>query len=158
MAENGQKLGNYRYVSPKDFRGCLLVHGLFSNFSIGNFFHSYEFFKAIHILCQKTNGSGPILKKIEDMSYWTEMFSPNCPNQSLFVHNWKTEKKWAFIDFSWFPTPYTNIVLWYMNEAFGKIVHCTVSTSWWCHRNASMYLVLYVSMCSGVISILNWRV
>ena len=69
MAENGQKLGNYRYVSPKDFRGCLLVHGLFSNFSIGNFFHSYEFFKAIHILCQKTNGSGPILKKVEDMSY-----------------------------------------------------------------------------------------
>ena len=47
MAENGQNHGNSSFVPPKDFRGCLLVHRLFSNFSIGNFLISYEFFKGI---------------------------------------------------------------------------------------------------------------
>ena len=60
MSENGQKLGNSRYVSPKDFKGCLLVHWLFSNLAIGNFIIPYEFFKDIHILCQKTKSSSPI--------------------------------------------------------------------------------------------------
>ena len=69
MSENGQKLGNSRYVSPKDFKGCLLVHWLFSNFSIANFVIAYEFFKGIHILCQKTKGSSPIHKKAEDIGH-----------------------------------------------------------------------------------------
>ena len=69
MSKNGQKLGNSRYVSPKDFKGCLLVHWLFSNFSIANFLIAYEFFKGIHILCLKTKGSSPIHKKAKDIGY-----------------------------------------------------------------------------------------
>ena len=69
MSKNGQKLGYYRYVSPKDFKSCLLVHCLFSNFSIANFLIAYEFFKGIHILCWKTKRSYLIHKKAEDMSY-----------------------------------------------------------------------------------------
>ena len=69
MSESGQKPGNCRYVSPKDFKGCLLVHWLFSNFSIANFVIAYEFFKGIHILCWKTKRSCLIHKKAEDMSY-----------------------------------------------------------------------------------------
>ena len=69
MAKNGQNHGNSRYVSPKDFKGCLLVHWLFSNFSIANFLIAYEFFKGIHILCQKTKRGCLIHKKAEDMSY-----------------------------------------------------------------------------------------
>ena len=69
MSENGQKLGNSGYVSPKDFKGCLLVHWLFSNFSIANFLIAYEFFKGIHKLCWKTKRDCLIHKKAEDMSY-----------------------------------------------------------------------------------------
>ena len=69
MSKNGQKLGYSRYVSTKDFKGCLLVHWLFSNFSIANFFIAYEFFKGIHILCWKTKRGCLIHKKAEDMSY-----------------------------------------------------------------------------------------
>ena len=69
MAKNGQIQGNSGYVSPRDFKGCLLVRWLFSNFSIGNLIIPYEFFKGIHILCQKAKRNGPILKKVEDMSY-----------------------------------------------------------------------------------------
>ena len=69
MAKNGQNQGNCRYVSPPDFKGCLLVRWLFSNFSIGNLIIPDEFFKGIHILCQKAKRNGPILKKVEDMSY-----------------------------------------------------------------------------------------
>ena len=56
------------YVPPRDFKGCLLVRWLFSNFSIGNFKTHYEFFKGIHILSWKTKGSGLIHKKSDDMS------------------------------------------------------------------------------------------
>ena len=69
MSKNGQKLGNSRNVSPKDFKGCLLVHWLFSNFSIENFLIAYEFFKGIHILCWKTKRGCLIHKKAEDMSF-----------------------------------------------------------------------------------------
>ena len=69
MAKNGQIQGNSGYVSPRDFKGCLLVRWLFSNFSIGNLIIPDEFFKGIHILCQKAKRNGPILKKVEDMSY-----------------------------------------------------------------------------------------
>ena len=69
MAKNGQIQGNLGYVSPRDFKGCLLVRWLFSNFSIGNLIIPNEFFKGIHILCQKAKRNGPILKKVEDMSY-----------------------------------------------------------------------------------------
>ena len=69
MSKNGQKLGNSRYVSPKDFKGSLLVHWFFSNFSIANFLIAYEFFKGIHILCWKTKRGCLIQKKAEDMSY-----------------------------------------------------------------------------------------
>ena len=69
MAKNGQIQGNSGYVSPRDFKGCLLVRWLFSNFSIGNLIIPFGFFKGIHILCQKAKRSGPILKKAEDMSY-----------------------------------------------------------------------------------------
>ena len=69
MDKNGQNQGNSRYVSPPDFKGCLLVHWLFSNFSIANFLIAYEFFKGIHILCWKTKRSYLIHKKAEDMSY-----------------------------------------------------------------------------------------
>ena len=69
MAKNGQNQGNSRYVSPPDFKGCLLVRWLFSNFSIGNLIIPYEFFKGMHISCQKAKRSGQILKKAEDMSY-----------------------------------------------------------------------------------------
>jgi len=69
MAKNRQTQGNSRYVPPPDFKGCLLVHWLFSNFSIGNFIIPYEFFKDIHILCQKTKRSSPIHKKAEDIGY-----------------------------------------------------------------------------------------
>ena len=69
MAKNGQNHGNSRYVSPPDFKGCLLVRWLFSNFSIGNLIISDEFFKGIHILCQKTKGSSPIHKKAEDIGH-----------------------------------------------------------------------------------------
>ena len=69
MAKNGQNHGNFSYVPPRDFKGCLLVHWLFSNLEIGNFIIPYEFFKDIHILCQKAKRNGPILKKVEDMSY-----------------------------------------------------------------------------------------
>ena len=69
MSKNVQKLGYSRYVSTKDFKGCLLVHWLFSNFSIANFLIAYEFFKGIHILCWKTKRSYLIHKKAEDMSY-----------------------------------------------------------------------------------------
>ena len=69
MAKNGQNQGNSRYVPPPDFKGCLLVRWLFSNFSIGNLIISYEFFKGIHILCQKTKGSSPIHKKAEDIGH-----------------------------------------------------------------------------------------
>ena len=69
MSKNGKKLGNSWYVSPKDFKGCLLVHWLFSNFSIANFLIAYEFFKGIHILCWKTKRNYLIQKKAEDMSY-----------------------------------------------------------------------------------------
>ena len=92
MSKNGKKLGNSWYVSPKDFKGCLLVHWLFSNFSIANFLIAYEFFKGIHILCWKTKRSYLIHKKAEDMSYWIEKFSSNCPDPSLFVQKWKTVK------------------------------------------------------------------
>ena len=92
MAKNGQNHGNSRYVSPPDFKGCLLVRWLFSNFSIGNLIISYEFFKGIHILCQKTKESSPIHKKAEDIGHWTEKCSLNCPNPSLFVQKWKTVK------------------------------------------------------------------
>ena len=77
---------------PWDFKGCLLVHWLFSNLAIGNFIIPYEFFKDIHILCQKTKSSSPILLKAEDKGYWTEKCSSNCPNLSLFVQKWKTVK------------------------------------------------------------------
>ena len=69
MSKNGQILGNSRYVSTKDLKGWLLVHWLFSNFSIANFLIAYEFFKGIHILCWKTKRSYLIHKKAEDMSY-----------------------------------------------------------------------------------------
>ena len=69
ISENGQKLVNFWYVSPKDFKGCLLVHWLFSNFSIANFVIAYEFFKGIHILYWKTKRGCQIHKKAEDMSY-----------------------------------------------------------------------------------------
>ena len=69
MPKNGQIQGNSGYVSPRDFKGCLLVRWLFSNFSIGNLIIPDEFFKGIHILCQKAKRNGPILKKVEDMSY-----------------------------------------------------------------------------------------
>ena len=69
MAKNGQNHGNSRYVSPPDFKGCLLVRWLFSNFSIGNLIISCEFFKGIHILCQKTKESSPIHKKAEDIGH-----------------------------------------------------------------------------------------
>jgi hypothetical protein len=69
MGKNGQIQGNSGYVSPRDFKGCLLVRWLFSNFSIGNLIIPDEFFKGIHILCQKAKRNGPILKKVEDMSY-----------------------------------------------------------------------------------------
>ena len=72
MAKNGQIQGNSGYVPPRDFKGCLLVRWLFSNFSIWNLIISYEFFKGIHILCQKTKGSSPIHKKAEDIGHWTE--------------------------------------------------------------------------------------
>ena len=69
IAENGQVQGNSGYILSRDFKGCLFVRWLFSNFSIGNLIIPYEFFKGIHILCQKAKRSGPILKKAEDMSY-----------------------------------------------------------------------------------------
>ena len=69
MVKNGQNQGNFGYVPPRDFKGCLLVRWLFSKFSIGNLIIPYEFFKGIHILCQKAKRNGPILKKGEDMSY-----------------------------------------------------------------------------------------
>ena len=69
MAKNRQNQENSGYVSPRDFKGCLLVRWLFSNFSIGNLIIPFGFFKGIHILCQKAKRSGPILKKAEDMSY-----------------------------------------------------------------------------------------
>ena len=69
MAKNGPIQGNFGYVSPRDFKGCLLVRWLFSNFSIGNLIIPDEFFKGIHILCQKTKGSSPIHKKAEDIGY-----------------------------------------------------------------------------------------
>ena len=69
IAKNGPIQGNFGYVSPRDFKGCLLVRWLFSNFSIGNLIIPDEFFKGIHILCQKAKRNGPILKKVEDMSY-----------------------------------------------------------------------------------------
>ena len=69
MAKNGQIQGNSGYVSPRDFKGCLLVRWFFSNFSIGNLIIPYEFFKGMHISCQKAKRSDPILKKAEDMSY-----------------------------------------------------------------------------------------
>ena len=69
MAKNGQIKGNSGYVSPRDFKGCLLVRWLFSNFSIGNLIIPDDIFKGIHILCQKAKRNGPILKKVEDMSY-----------------------------------------------------------------------------------------
>ena len=69
MAKNGPIQGNSGYVSPRDFKGCLLVRWLFSNFSIGNLIIPDEFFKGIHVLCQKAKRNGPILKKVEDMSY-----------------------------------------------------------------------------------------
>ena len=69
MAKNRQIQENSGYVSPRDFKGCLLVCWLFSNFSIGNLIIPYEFFKGMHISCQKAKRNGPILKKAEDMSY-----------------------------------------------------------------------------------------
>ena len=68
MAKNRQNQENSGYVSPRDFKGCLLVRWLFSNFSIGNLIIPFGFFKGIHILCQKAKRNGPILKKVEDMS------------------------------------------------------------------------------------------
>ena len=69
MAKNGPIQGNFGYVSPRDFKGCLLVRWLFSNFSIGNLIIHDEFFKGIHILCWKTKKSYLIHKKAEDISY-----------------------------------------------------------------------------------------
>ena len=54
---------------PEILRVAFLYVGFFSNFSIGNLIIPYEFFKGIHILCQKAKRIGPILKKAEDMSY-----------------------------------------------------------------------------------------
>ena len=69
MAKNGQIQGNSGYVSPRDFKAYLLVRWLFSNFSMGNLIIPYEFFKGMHISCQKAKRSGPNFKKAEDMSY-----------------------------------------------------------------------------------------
>ena len=69
MAKNRPIQGNFGYVSPRDFKGCLLVRWLFSNFSTGNLIIPYEFFKVMPLSCQKAKRSGPILKKAEDMSY-----------------------------------------------------------------------------------------
>ena len=69
MGKNGQNQGNFGYVPPRDFKGCLLVRWLFSNFSIGDLIIPYEFFKGIHILCQKTKESSPIHKKAEDIGH-----------------------------------------------------------------------------------------
>ena len=92
MAKNGQNHGNFSYVPPRDFKGCLLVHWLFSNFTIWNLITPYKFFNGIHILSRKTEGSGLIHKKTGDMSSWTEMCSSICPNQRLFVQKWKPVK------------------------------------------------------------------
>ena len=54
---------------PEILRAAFSYVGFFSKFSIGNLIIPYEFFKGIHILCQKAKRSGPILKKGEDMSY-----------------------------------------------------------------------------------------
>ena len=69
MAKNGPIQGNFGYVSPRDFKVCHLVRWFFFNFSIGNLIIPDEFFKGIYLLCQKAKRNGPILKKVEDMSY-----------------------------------------------------------------------------------------
>ena len=69
MDKNWQNQGNFGSVTPRDFKGCLLVRWLFSNFSIGDLIIPYEFFKGMHISCQKAKRSGPNFKKAEDMSY-----------------------------------------------------------------------------------------
>ena len=117
MSENGKKLGNSWYISPKDFKGCLLVHRLFSNFSIGNFFISYEFFKGILTYIVSENKG----KWSNSQTGWRyELLKKKFLPNSKFSHpkplctKVKKCKRWLFNDFPWFPTTHTTIVLWYM--------------------------------------------